>query len=260
MITGSDARHPLSGADECIACHSRFCQFQDPARRQSRTDLISLNRGDRLEASAQACLKIWTIIQGTAAICRTFEDGRRQIISLETIGETTCGLMAAPESDTWLEALDDCVICEQDFSSYAGALRENPNFILSIFRVTHKQLDIASRHLATLGRLDSTERVILFLAEMVVRTKGRCVSDSTVTLPMSREDIADYLGLNTETVSRIMSRLKKSGLVRFFSPTEYAVPDFAAIERRLPVAVLRRTNSMAGLAQVGRNSIRETAG
>ena len=61
-----------------------------------------------------------------------------------------------------------------------------------------------------------------------------------MTLPMSREDIADYLGLNTETVSRILSRIKKTGLIKFLSPTEYVIPDFAALEGRLPVPVPTR--------------------
>ena len=54
---------------------------------------------------------------------------------------------------------------------------------------------------------------------------------------MSREDIADYLGLNTETVSRILTRLKKSGLVKFNARNEFIVPDLAELGRRLPVEV-----------------------
>ena len=56
-----------------------------------------------------------------------------------------------------------------------------------------------------------------------------------VSLPMSREDIADFIGLNPETVSRLFGRVKKAGLVIFLSPTEYLVPDIAALERRTPV-------------------------
>ncbi len=137
----------------------------------------------------------------------------------------------------WLEALDDCQICELDFSGQMAGLQHDAAFLRAMFGVTHGHLEQTSRHVATLGRLDSTERVILFLAEMARRQNTAPESGGCVALPMSREDIADYLGLNAETVSRIMSRLKKSGLVKFLSPTEYVVPDFAAIERRLPVHV-----------------------
>ena len=72
------------------------------------------------------------------------------------------------------------------------------------------------------------------LAEMAGRQKRQ---DRPVTLHMSREDIADYLGLNTDSVSRILSRIRKSGLFRFTSTSEYTVPDAEAVARRLPVAL-----------------------
>ncbi|MCV6596054.1 MAG: helix-turn-helix domain-containing protein [Mangrovicoccus sp.] len=74
---------------------------------------------------------------------------------------------------------------------------------------------------------------MLFLAEMAARS-----GYGETHLPMSREDIADYLGLNAETVSRIMTRLRKSGLVQFQSPTDYTIPDMGAITRRLPAEIL----------------------
>ena len=104
-------------------------------------------------------------------------------------------------------------------------------------RVIHRRLEIASRHLDTLGRLDATERVLLFLGQMALRSGAKGAANALVRLKMSREDIADYLGLNAETVSRILSRVKKTGLVKFLSPTEYLVPDMAAIARRLPVPI-----------------------
>ncbi len=86
------------------------------------------------------------------------------------------------------------------------------------------------------GRLDSRERVLLFLAEMALRNAKARRPESPVTLPTSREDMADYLGLNAETISRILGRVRKSGLVRFLSTTEYVIPDMVEIARRLPVA------------------------
>lgn len=221
----------------CIACSRRLCQLlPDGQNPRVKKDFL-LKRGERLEAADGACLRFWTIITGTAAICALFEDGRRQIVGIDTKGDTICGLMSISDNTVWLEALEDCHICELDFSAHAANLRKDAAFIGAVFALTHKRLEEMSRHVATLGRLDSTERVILFLAEMARRQEQSSNGTSAVSLPMSREDIADYLGLNAETVSRIMSRLKKSGLIRFLTPTEYEVPDFAAIESRLPVPV-----------------------
>ena len=75
---------------------------------------------------------------------------------------------------------------------------------------------------------------MLFLAERAVAAGGE---SRVVSLPMSREDIADYLGLNTETVSRVFTRIRKSGLIRFLSATEYLIPNMGAVAERLPVAI-----------------------
>lgn len=185
-------------------------------------------------------------MRGTAAICRAFEDGRRQIVGLESDGDMVCGLLPDVDAPLWLEALDDCTICELDFSAQASEMNNNAAFIAAIFAVTHQRLETLSRRVSALGRLDSRERVILFLAEMSRRNIHRFEHDAYTALPMSREDIADYLGLNAETVSRIMSRVKKEGLVKFLSPTEYTVPDFAALEACLPIPVPEHVQNPLG--------------
>lgn len=255
MRSGELRGNFVSDTDGCIACQRRLCDFIKDGRtgvasgcqHGKRPVGMVLRRGERLESSEQDCLRFWVVVDGTAAICTSFADGRRQIIGLESAGDIICGLMASDEGATWLEALEETVICELDFSSHAAELQHDATFIAMVFGITHQRLETASRHLATLGRLDSTERVILFLGDMARRQRNAAVPGRSATLPMSREDIADYLGLNTETVSRIFSRLKKSGLIKFLSPTEYVIPDFAALECRLPVPVpTRRENPFDG--------------
>lgn len=226
---------PSNGAaGSCALCRLRSCSFlpMQPDDRHKRD--LKLARGQRLETLNNGmCMTFWIITEGTAATCTAFEDGRRQIVGLETAGDAVCGLMAGPGTQNWLEALSDVHICELDMSARAAELHRDPGFLSASFHIVHKRLERSLHHLTTLGRLDSYERVLLFLGEMAVRA-GRAQS---VTLPMSREDIADYLGLNAETVSRIFSKIKKAGLVQFLSPTEYLVPDLGAIERRLPLPI-----------------------
>lgn len=162
-----------------------------------------------------------------------FTDGRRQITGIELKGDIVNGLRDSEDAPFWLEALEPTTICELNFTNLGPALYDDPKFLAEVSQLLQERLEFATRHIATLGRLDSTERVTLFLAQMAVRSPG----PGPVRLPMSREDIADYLGLNAETVSRILSRVKKSGLVRFLSPTEYVIPDMKAVERRLPLPV-----------------------
>lgn len=216
----------------CFGCTAKLCRFSttDDTRRAHAT--IDLARGERVETCDESCVRFWTVMSGTAVICTTLSDGRRQISGIETAGNTICGPMANEASPIWLEALEPTQICEIDFTGDIASLQEDPAFLRMMFGVIHRRLETATRHLTTLGRLDSTERVTLFLAQWAEASPGH----GPVHLPMSREEIADYLGLNAETVSRVLGRLKKAGLFRFLSPSEFVVPDPKAVARRLPVA------------------------
>ncbi|MDJ0859150.1 MAG: Crp/Fnr family transcriptional regulator [Dinoroseobacter sp.] len=229
--------HSWTGANSvslCSECGSRECAFGKMEPPRSSIHRHHLERGQSLECHDTGCLRFWIVELGNAAISTFFRDGRRQILSVEYVGAVVCGSMAMEESEQRLEALTDCDICEVDLTPWARELRRDPDFMTTTFQLMHDRLEKSTTHLAMLGRLDSQERVLFFLAEMAARHSDK---GSIVTLPMSREDIADYLGLNSDSVSRILSRIRKSGLVRFLSPTEFTVPDIAAVERRLPVAV-----------------------
>ncbi|WP_305987500.1 Crp/Fnr family transcriptional regulator [Roseibium sp. MMSF_3544] len=234
---------PLGGKLECseAMCKTRLCQLVIGGRLQKRHKV--LQRGDRLDLAGGACRKVWIIIYGMAAICVGLSDGRRQILGLETSGHIMCGMNNSRQTGSWIEALSETVLCEIDLSSleapvaFNGAQTNGQRLVTELFTVIHQRLEACSAHLVTLGRLDSTERVTLFLADMAYRL-GRSVGESLyVEVPMTREDIADYLGLNTETISRVFSRLKKSRLVQFPSRNAFAIPDPDALARRLPIGI-----------------------
>lgn len=175
---------------------------------------------------------LWSVTAGTAAICTSFADGRRQIISLEDRGAVLCAGLSGASGDSWLEALSAVEICEIDLSPGGAEYRRDPEFLDMMFHLVHDRLTRAQAQLATLGRLDSRERVLLFLAETAAKAEG-----PVAQLPMSREDIADFLGLNAETVSRVLTQIRKSGLVKFLNRTEFVLPDLEAVQRRLPLPI-----------------------
>ena len=219
--------------DACWECPNTNCLFRTLERMSARRGIRNLSRGERLDCGCgTGCMTFWIVLDGLAASCVAFEDGRRQILSLETAGEVVCAPMGQAKRAMWLEALSDCEICVLDLSADAARLRNDPDFLAAIFRLTHDRLAQSEDHVATLGRLDSRERVALFLARAAAADPK-----ALVNLAMSREDIADYLGLNAETVRRVLTQLRKSGLVKFLTRSEYVVPDMNALARRLPVPV-----------------------
>ena len=230
-LSGPVARPMLAA---CLDCPAGACDFRTQFPKSKTVHRFGLARGERLECGQNSCMRFWVVVSGTAATCVAFRDGRRQIAALEPPGSLVCGPMADHGTEHWLEALDDVEICEIDVASGSESVRRNEAFMSSMFRMIHGRLERALMLVSMLGRLDSQERVTLFLAEMSIQSGG---ANAVVSLPMSREDIADYLGLNTETVSRVFTRIRKSGLVRFLSPTEYLIPDMQAVAARLPVRI-----------------------
>lgn len=218
----------------CDCCPLGECRLREFARQSGTMARRELGRGDYLtDRSTNGC-RFWTVKRGTGAISRVLRDGRRQLVSIETTGSVVSGTMATDDNESSLEALTDCEICDIHFSPTARELHEDPQFVRLRGDLIEKRVQRSAVHLSVLGRLDSHERVIFFLASMAAKA-GR--SGQLVSLPMSREDIADYLGLNTDSVSRILTHLRKTGLVRFHSPTEYSLSDWSSIKRRLPISV-----------------------
>ena len=213
--------------NECTACDATVCRIlkRDGCSRQR-----SLTRGARLDG--QGCLKLWTVVDGVTALCSAMSDGRRQIVCLSMPGDTICPVSG---SDVWVEALTPSTLCGSDLGPHDGPIERDAALSAELFRIAHRQVKDVSAHLAVLGRLDGMERVCLFLADMVWRMGDKTAEGWRVQLPLSREDIADYLGLNAETVSRLFGRVKKAGLATFVSPTEYVVPDIHALQGHAPM-------------------------
>lgn len=232
------AENDLFCACRAFGCQAgELCEFGDGPwfRPESR----SLQRGARIYPSDQPCMRFHVVRTGLVATCAMTPDGRRQILCLNVAGDVICA-MSAKGAECWCEALTPSEICEFDLSSQAARLSTEPGFARALLNLVHDRLERSAVHLVSLGRLDGMERVCGFLADMTRRTGRRAGDGWRVCLPMSREDIADYLGLNTDTVSRLLTRIKKAGLARFLTVSEFEVPSLERLEDRVPIALARR--------------------
>ena len=189
---------------------------------RSSSPELRLRRGERLAPDRAQGLLV--VSEGLVAVSTVLPDGRRQILCLNVPGETVCPIC---ESTVWLEGLADSAIRQMP--------AEGDDVGAAMLRLAHQRLKDANAHLLSLGRFDGTERVAAFLVDMCRRV-GRPIlgGGAALHLPMSRDDIADYLGLNAETVSRILSRMKRADLLRFGAPTDILVPDLARLADRSP--------------------------
>ena len=154
---------------------------------------------------------------GTVRICRMTSDGRRQITSFCYAGDVF-GLEGGSEHESYAESVDGAglrVLRPADRASFAHRLLN-----LALRRFARIQ-----SHLLLLGRMDANEKMATFLADLLDRQAATRI----INLPMQRNDIADYLGLTFETVSRVLRVLKDRGIIRLQSVDRIEVLDVDAL-------------------------------
>lgn len=162
--------------------------------------------------------QLYMVEFGTVRLCRVSSDGRRQISAFYFAGEIF-GLEADEQRHFYAESVDNTGI---------RVLRptNDDRFNKSMLRVALQGLTRAQEHLMVLGRQNGTEKVAAFLLDLASRQS----SDRFVDLSMQRCDIADYLGLSFETVSRILTRLKCSGTIRIPHVKQIELVDLEELE------------------------------
>ncbi len=103
--------------------------------------------------------------------------------------------------------------------------------------VVANRIALDSLHATMLGQFDCEQKLATHLVEIALRA-GAWQSSGSVSfdLPLNRKDIAHYLGLNPDTLSRVMSRFKAKGLIKQFDRTRTLVPNFAALANCSPAA------------------------
>lgn len=159
--------------------------------------------GKEIYAQGETCENLYKVEFGGVRIYRLLSDGRRQISAFHLAGETF-GFEADTTHHFFAEA-----ICATGIR-ILRARSVQDDLAVELFPIALQSLVRAQEHLLVLGRQNSVERIAAFLLEMSERQGGL----PQVELPMSRTDIADYLGLTIETVSRVFSRLKQKGVIR----------------------------------------------
>lgn len=209
-------------------CPSASIAVQRPMPRGARVP------GGGLSETGQ--VRLFVVRSGLVAASATLPDGRRQLTGLMTPGEAVCAAENTANG-LWAEALTRTVLCRLDLQAGTGSA--------AIFALCHGALSRSVAHMVRLGRFSGAERVAAFLADLARRTGRAGEGGWQLSLPLSRDDIADHLGLNAETVSRILGRLRREGLVRFSTPTACVIPDLGALEAQVPFAMDRPTRRKA---------------
>ena len=150
---------------------------------------------------------IYKVVSGAVRTYRVLNDGRRQIAAFLLPGDMF-GLEAGTVHASSAEAIADSMVLVIKRSAVVALAERDSEVARQMWALTAQELGRAQNHMLLLIR-NAQERIAAFLLEMAERAPG---ADS-VELPMSRQDIADYLGLTIETVSRTLTQLETEAAI-----------------------------------------------
>ncbi|WP_342643957.1 helix-turn-helix domain-containing protein [Rhodoligotrophos ferricapiens] len=186
---------------------------------------IRYDRNGEIYGEEEPTGYLYRVSSGAVRICRLLSDGRRQISGFYLPGDVF-GLEADDTHRFSAEAVVASVITVTSLGAVLRQAERDGELGRQLWNVTANHLARAHEHMLLLGRKSASERLATFLMDM----RRRSGTSGTIELPMSRNDIADYLGLTIETVSRTFSQLELDGLIALPSSRRVVVCDVSALE------------------------------
>lgn len=173
------------------------------------------NRGAEIFGEAEPAEFVYQVIEGSVRSYKLLSDGRRQINAFHLTGDIF-GLENGETHRFTAEAIVETTVRLTRRASLAHIAETDAMVARDLLSMTASNLQHAENHMLLLGRKTSLERVAAFLLEM----DRRLTAAGIMALPMCRRDIADYLGLTLETVSRALSLLHDKGILGFLGQTQ----------------------------------------
>ncbi|PEQ13820.1 Crp/Fnr family transcriptional regulator [Novosphingobium sp. PC22D] len=228
----------MAYCDTCVVRNRAICAALDTKELEALNAIgrrRTLEPGESLIWEGEDSVLVANVIEGVLKLSTNTEDGREQIVGVvypsDFIGRPFGGVTS--QGVTALTEAKVCVFSRGDFDSFAA---DHPGLEHKLLQRTLGELDRTRRWMLLLGRKSASEKVASFLVEMAERMTGvGCKSvpgfpqQRALTLPFSRQQIADVLGLTIETVSRQFTRLKNEGLVELPSRRDIVILDYDAL-------------------------------
>ncbi|NWH07441.1 MAG: helix-turn-helix domain-containing protein [Alphaproteobacteria bacterium] len=184
---------------------------------------MNFARDEEIYGAGEEADFVYKVISGVVRAHLILDDGRRQISAFLFPGDVF-GLEPGDTHTASAEAVTECEIGLAKANTLRRAAAEDSMAALGLWDLTSRELLRVREHLMLLGRKSAAERVASFLLELTARSK-----DGKVSIPMSRLDIADYLGLTIETVSRTLSKLERDGTIALPTSRQIILTNRAAM-------------------------------
>jgi CRP/FNR family transcriptional regulator len=231
------AGHPCEGCEvrDKAVCGVLDCDDLETFKNLGRT--VKLSPGQLLFHEGDPVTRVFTLTKGTLKFYNLLADGRRHVAGFVYPGDFL-GISMDDEHVFSAEAVEDAQLCWFPRNRFDGFIDDHSPMERELYRMAAHELAAAHQQMVLLGRKTATERLATFLIVLAGKARaseGRAVD--LVRLPMSRSDIADYLGLTKETVSRVLSAFRRDRLIRLTGVHEVEIIERSGLEELARCAV-----------------------
>ena len=187
---------------------------------------MSYARNTEIYGEGEPAEYLYKVMSGAVRVSKLLEDGRRQVTAFHLPGEIF-GLELGKEHRFSAEAISESSILVVKRSTVLALAGRDGEVARQLWTLTADALQRVQDHMLVLGCMNAKERVANFLLQLAKRVS----SGNEVELPMPRQDIADYLGLTIETVSRTMTQLENDATIGLPSSRRIVLRNRAALGR-----------------------------
>jgi CRP/FNR family transcriptional regulator len=167
---------------------------------------------EALFTTGQAAGTVYNLTAGFARLYKLLPDGRRQVIGFALPGDFL-GVTPSHRYSYSADSIDAVSACRLSAEAFIHFIEQRPHFLLRINEFAARELVLAREQMLLLGRRTAEEKVAAFLVGWRERLAHIGDNRQTIAQPMSRQDIADYLGLTIETVSRTLTRFQREKML-----------------------------------------------
>lgn len=202
----------------CGACTVRHLTLCAPLEQRELSEIskivasVELDPGEALFDEGEEAPYVYSVTAGTMKLYKLLPDGRRQVTGFLHAGDFL-GLAARNLYAYSAEAVTHAMLCRFPRKRLEELLERFPKMERRLLGMAGHELLAAQEQMLLLGRKTAKEKLASFLLTLSRRAEQRGQPANPISLPMSRSDIGDFLGLTTETISRSFTLLKTSGLI-----------------------------------------------
>ncbi len=195
---------------EMSLCHALSCD--DLKQLSAISSSIEVGKGVTIINEQDPANYLFNVTAGSVKLYKLLPDGRRQMTGFLFPGD----FLGIAMNDCYAysaESLEDTKLCRFSRAKLEELLKILPHLENRLLNMVSNELVLAQDQMLLLGRKTAKEKVCSFLLSLCKRAPSKSDQAQTISLPMGRSDIGDYLGLTTETVSRTLTNLKKMGII-----------------------------------------------